>query len=180
MKSDMATAPRYELGAVKEARSDDVEARPLVQATSSLSSGTYISLGSRDSFVVIEVAETIASVLRFLSITDHFREASDKVGLPVCFPRELGGLPCLLNSSGRPIPLYEIVEEIDGHVDLGEVADSIPGVSYADISGAVQFVRKLLQLNVHGVDIDDIEDEFLVAEGLADELRAALDEPAEG
>jgi hypothetical protein len=99
--------------------------------------------------------------------------ASRAVGLDLEFPEELAGLPCLRGSDGKPVPAFQVIEEIDGHVDLEAVAKELPTLSLSQIADLLALCRRMMMENDKGVDIDDLEDDFWSARGLADELKAA-------
>ena len=104
-------------------------------------------------------------------LVDEMRRVAKEVGLPLVFPH---GFPCLRTRDGQDVPLYQIVEEVEGQVDLGAVADELPRVTYGQLSATMEFVKRLLQLNERQLDIDELEDEFLLQRGLAQELRTAV------
>jgi uncharacterized protein (DUF433 family) len=87
---------------------------------------------------------------------------------------EMGCLPALIGNDARPVFLYEIIETIDNLVDYAAIKEALPTLSYAQISGAIAFVRKVAQLNARGIDIDEIEDELDANDAqLMDALRIA-------
>jgi len=72
---------------------------------------------------------------------------------------EMGCLPALIGNDSRPIFLYQFIEALDGLVDYDAVMEEFPTLTYAQIGGALAFLRKIAQLNARGVDIDALEDE---------------------
>lgn len=72
---------------------------------------------------------------------------------------QLGCLPALIGSDARPVYLYEFVEALDGLIDYASVKEEFPTLSYAQINGAIAFIRKIAQTNAKGIDIDALEDE---------------------
>jgi hypothetical protein len=89
----------------------------------------------------------------------------------------LGCLPALIGSDERPVFLYQFVEALDGLVDYDSIKETFPTLSYAQIDGAMSFLRKAAQLNARGVDIDELESEADADDArLIDALRNALND----
>ena len=91
-----------------------------------------------------------------LSTLNNISEATNKV---VYLDPELSFLPVIRAQNGKSVPLYEFVEVLDGLLDYEEIKKELPDLSYAQISGAIGFLRKLGQFNTVGVDIDQLEDD---------------------
>lgn len=122
-----------------------------------------------------ELAQRSLSNLKVVSILETFNEWNEATGGHVRLLPELQFCPVLIGDDGNPIPLYELVEVIDGVVDYSEIQAEFPNISFAQIDGAISFLRKIAQFNILGVDFDDLEDEMLAEdEGLLEELRNAL------
>lgn len=68
--------------------------------------------------------------------------------------------PALIGSDDQPVFLFEFVEVIDGLLDYDRIKEEIPNISYAQIDGAISFIRKLLQFNSKSLDIDDLREEM--------------------
>jgi len=82
---------------------------------------------------------------------------------------EMNYLPALIVNNSKPIFLYEFIELLDEIVDYDQIKAEYPTLSYAQIGGAISFLRKIAQINAKDIDIDEFEDEELI-----DELREAL------
>ena len=83
--------------------------------------------------------------------------------------------PVLIGRDGRPIPVFMLVEALDGAVDYDHIKEQLPALSYSQIHGAIAFLRKVSQLNLHGLDIDELEDELDAQDGeLINELESGL------
>lgn len=90
---------------------------------------------------------------------------------------ELGCLPALIGNDARPVYLYEFVEAVDGLIDYDGVKGEFPTLNYAQISGAIAFLRKVSQHNARGIDIDALEDEADANDvELTNALRNALND----
>jgi hypothetical protein len=101
-----------------------------------------------------------------------FQRISKTTGGYVRILPELSWCPVLIGSDQRIIPLYQVVEAIDGLVDYDAIREEFPTLSYAQIHGALSFLRKIAQLNIKGIDIDEMEDEELAQdENFMTELR---------
>ena len=113
-------------------------------------------------------------------VGSYLGSVADRVGLALEFPAQLAGLPCLRSADDRLLPLYQIFEHVDGQTDLDAVSEELPTLRYSQLASTMEFVRKVLQYNERGIDIDDLEDEHLVEQGLVGELRQALEDGGEG
>ena len=74
--------------------------------------------------------------------------------------------PALIGSDDQPVFLFDFVEVIDGLLDYDRIKEEIPNISYAQIDGAISFIRKLLQFNSNSLDIDDLREEMSFRNGL--------------
>lgn len=84
-------------------------------------------------------------------------------------------LPILIGNDNEPVALYELVETLDGLVDFDDIQEEFPNLSYAQIDGAIAFLRKVAQYNSKGIDVDDLEDEAMAQDQeFLRELREAL------
>lgn len=85
---------------------------------------------------------------------------------------EMNCIPILIGNDERPVFLYHLVEALDEFIDYDRIEEEYPTLSYAQIVGAVSFLRKLAQTNTAEIDVDDLEDEFdSKDEALIEELR---------
>lgn len=98
---------------------------------------------------------TLNKIATFKTLMDN----STLTGGYVQFHQELGCLPALIGNDSRPVFLYEFVEVLDELVDYDRIKEEFPTLSFAQINGAIAFLRKVSQLNARGVDIDALEDE---------------------
>ena len=102
-------------------------------------------------------------------------ECSMNAGGYVRFSPEIGYLPALIDSNAKPVYLYQLIELIDELLDYDQIKEEYPTLSYAQIGGAMAFLRKIAQLNTKEVEIDELEDEFISENSeLVGELRQAL------
>ncbi len=108
------------------------------------------------------------------SLSSHLRRIAHGVNANIEFPDSLASLPCLRAANGEYIPLFRVLEHFDGNLDLDAVARELPTLRFSQLTDTIQFVRRVLQSNDRGVDIDDIEDECLIEGGIETELRGAL------
>jgi hypothetical protein len=83
---------------------------------------------------------------------------SRSTGGYVKFLREYADCPLLLGNDGNPVALYEFIEAIDGMVDYELLREEFPTLSFAQINGAISFLRKVAQFNSERIDIDELED----------------------
>lgn len=106
----------------------------------------------------------------------YLRANAVHVGLDVKFPPEMSYLPCLEARDGSLVPLYQVIEAIDGQVDIEEAVKDVRGLSYIQVAETLDFVRAILQGNTKGVDVDAVEDAHAIDCGLVAELEAAMDD----
>lgn len=109
-----------------------------------------------------EIHQTFISMVTTF-VTDcaspFFKSSSQRNGGIVKIDRRYGYLPLLWGKDGKPVFVYEIIEEIEGIIDLSELQSRLPSLSYAQIAGSLGFVRSLSQFNRKCVDIDSLVDE---------------------
>jgi hypothetical protein len=67
-------------------------------------------------------------------------------------------LPVLVDVNEQPIPLYHFVEVLDEVVDYSKLQQEFPTLSFAQIDGAIAFLRKIAQFNSAEIDLDEFED----------------------
>jgi len=96
---------------------------------------------------------------------------SNTTGGHVKFHEEYGYIPILIGNDNRPVLLLRLVEILDGLIDYEMLQSELPTLSLSQIDGAIQFIRKLSQINSRGIDLDDLEDEEDMQD---DELMVAL------
>lgn len=134
------------------------------------------SQATDETYKMLTVGEKFAR--ESLSRTAVFKiliECSTATGGYVQFQPELGYLPALIDNNSRPVFVYQFVEALDNLIDYERVKEEFPSLSYAQIDGAIAFLRKVAQLNVRGIDIDALEDDADAQDAeLIGELRTAL------
>ena len=101
------------------------------------------------------------------------KEAAAYTGGYVKVEPEMKHLPLLEREARTPVYLYQLVEAINGLIDYDEVIEEFPGLSYSQVNGALDFLRRLSQFNTASVDVDAVENEF---EAQDEELIATLRE----
>jgi hypothetical protein len=140
-----------------------------------LTLGTGGGMGGELSKMLTLAGEASIGVLNRIAYLKTLLESSDSTGGYVQIQQELGCLPALIGNDERPVFLYEFVEALDGAVDYDVLKEEFPTLSYAQINGAINFLRKVAQFNMRGVDIDALEDEEDANdEELMNALRNAL------
>ncbi|MCA1612590.1 MAG: hypothetical protein LC800_00245 [Acidobacteria bacterium] len=133
---------------------------------------------SSDLYRMLTLAgEASINALNKIALFKAFLESSASTGGYVQIQEELGCLPALIGNDDNPVYLYEFVEALDNAVDYDVLKEEFPTLSYAQINGAISFLRKVAQLNVRGVDIDALEDEADAHDSqLIEALRTALND----
>ncbi len=112
--------------------------------------------------VVFDIVRSVISEC----VTGVYATASRYSGNCVKLPRELKYIPVLEREGQHPVFLYEFIEALDGHIDYSELVKEFPGLSYTQISSALQFMRRLAQFNTAGIDVDEIEEEAIESNSL--------------
>lgn len=101
--------------------------------------------------------KTASKIADLVKHGEMFNQVSQETGGYVRLQEEYGMCPALIDADGQPVFIYELVEAIDGAIDYDDIKGEFPSLSYAQISGAIMFLRKLASFNVKGLDIDHIE-----------------------
>ncbi|MEA2573815.1 MAG: hypothetical protein QOH93_1113 [Chloroflexia bacterium] len=112
------------------------------------------------------------SVLRFLM------EASTETGNIVQLKPECAFLPVIFDQNNEATLLYQFVEAVDSMIDHVELKTEFPSLSYTQIAGAFAFLRKAMQFNARGIDMDALEEDILEsnADFQAEVKRALADQ----
>jgi hypothetical protein len=129
----------------------------------------------RDTNDVVAAQQALSHQSGLLAVTRFLQEVSVTTGSVVKIAAEHRFLPVLPRAGIVPVPLYEFVEVLDGLVDYDEVIEEFPGLTYSQVNGALQFLRRLSQFNMEQVDIDSQEQQATVSDNaFIEQLRAAL------
>jgi len=100
---------------------------------------------------------------------------SDETGGYVQLLPQYHYVPVLIGTENNIVPLYELVEVMDDVLDYEVVLRQFPHLTYAQVGGAISFLRKIAQSNPTNIDIDEIEDAAMTSDpAFLDELRTAL------
>lgn len=108
-----------------------------------------------------DIPSLIVRILRDvvnLGVAHWLTTASESTGGYVKFVPEFAHCPVLLGNDGQPVALFEFIEAIDGVIDYESLKEELPTLSFAQINGAILFLRKAAQFNTEGIDIDEVED----------------------
>lgn len=117
----------------------------------------------------LNVMQNSASIVRL------FSHCSDETGAYVQLRPDYHYLPVLLDAKNSAVPLYHFVEVLDEVLNYDNVIEELPNLSYAQIGGALSFLRKVVQSNPNNIDIDKLEDEAVTSDpDFLQELRTAL------
>jgi hypothetical protein len=114
---------------------------------------------SDQSLSLIKIAKTYArAALGLLETADFLEDVSAATGGMVKIDPHYGSIPYLLGDDNRPVLLYDFVATLDGISDYAQIKKAHPTLSYAQISSAMSFLRKVSQFNTRQLDIDAMED----------------------
>lgn len=123
----------------------------------------------------IEFSITTGTYRKGEGVLQTLQKFNDATGKYIQFPSEYYHLPALQDSRGEYLFLYELVEFLEEIIDFDSITEEYPGLSLAQIDGAISFLRKVAQWNSSGQDIDDLEDSFVAQDQeLIDELRSSI------
>lgn len=90
---------------------------------------------------------------------------------------EFSYLPALLGNDQEPVFLYQLVEGFEEFLDYDATLEAYPTLSHDQIVDALSFLRKCSQLNSRNLDIDELEDDFVLNNGNDfNDLRRAFKE----
>lgn len=121
------------------------------------------------------IVETTVYTQLVPNVLDLLVKASEITGSYVELSPEFYFCPVLKDNVGRVVPLYEFVEILDELIDYEDIKKELPTFSFAQINGAISFLRKVAQFNTADIDIDTVMDEDLVQDhSFLDELRQGL------
>jgi len=118
-----------------------------------------IDQGIRSSYLSKQVLLGMAMSVRANSIGMMYQTASGKNGSYVVVDRKFSYLPLLWGKDGRPVAVYEVVEEIEAILDFGELRSRFPTLSYTQVTATIGFLRTLAQFNSKNKEIDALQDE---------------------
>lgn len=118
-----------------------------------------------------EAVGQLGELYKRMELVNTLAHISKAAGNYVQLRQEYRFVPVLIDSGNHPIPLFQFIEVMDGQIDYGALKEEFPGLSYSQIDGAIQFLKKVAQINSNGVDLGNLEDEIDLED---DELVAAL------
>lgn len=137
---------------------------------------TTSSVADVDTLLTV-VQEATTKALNRIALLKVLVECSVSTGGYVQVNPQIGCLPMLVGNDSRPVFLYQFVEALDGLVDYDRIREEFPTLSYAQIDGAMAFIRKVAQINARGIDIDELEDAADAEDAqLIDALRTAVND----
>lgn len=154
--------------------SDEISKNPDASQTSSSGPVRANDL-NRMIGLISEAQEDIIYLQERTSLARYLYNAGQNTGNYVILHKESDFLPGLIGNNQEFIPLFRFIEVMDELIDYDRVIQEFPSLSYPHISGAISFLRQVAQFNLRGYNIDEIENDELVAdEKFLSELRQAL------
>lgn len=130
---------------------------------------------STQTTIIDSLLQSISQQQQAAQVVLALSRCSDATGGYVQLKHEYSYVPVLIGNDQTPIPLYHFVEVIDEFVDYDKVKEALPTLSYAQINGAIAFLRKASQYNPQGLDFDLMEDEAEANDpALLNEIKKAL------
>ena len=154
--------------------SDEISKTPDASQTSSSGPVRANDINMMTRFIS-EAQENIIYLQERTSFAKYLYDAGQNTGNYVILHKESALLPGLIDNNHEFIPLFRFIEVMDELIDYDRVIQEFPSLSYPHISGAISFLRQVAQFNLRDYNIDEIEDDELVAdEKFLSELRQAL------
>lgn len=123
-----------------------------------LASKATQSVKPKNSSSIGDILQSVMTSAMNIAAVAWLTNASRSTGGHVKFLSEFSDLPVLLGNDGNPVALFQFIEAIDGAVDYESVGEKLPTLSYAQMNGAISFLRKVAQFNTKRIDIDESED----------------------
>lgn len=93
-----------------------------------------------------------------LAFTAIYTSASARNGNIVKLDEKFAHMPVIIGEEGKPVFLFQLVEEIDSILNYDELQCRFPELSYSQIVAGVGFLRTLSQFNSKNIDVDDLVD----------------------
>lgn len=109
---------------------------------------------------ISQLVDSWYEIQRSINVLEMLARFSESTGEFVKLFREYDFLPVLIGDDNRPIYLFLLVEVLDELVDYNKIREELPTLSHSQIDGAISFLRKIAQFNLHGLDIDEVIDEM--------------------
>ena len=123
---------------------------------------TSFTLWQSDSMLNVVAGSSIKRSLLFrnMCVTHFYQECARKSGSVSVDIQDHFGMPVIVGNGGN-VPLRDFVNCLDENLDIDEMRESLPQLSYAQIDGAIKFLVRLSEFNIHGVDITFEEDKLI-------------------
>lgn len=113
-------------------------------------------------------------MLRNFCVAHYYQEcASRSSGADIRIDvRNCFGLPII---AGTEVYLRDFVDYIDESIDLDEAKECFPELSYAQIVGAINFLRNLAEFNIGNIDFSSLEEDMIESDPeFQDQVRKAI------
>ena len=110
-----------------------------------------------------------------MATLQQYFKYNNAVGAPIQLLPQYSFCPVWMERDQRPVFLFQFIEVLDELIDYDEVKERLPELSFRQIGGAIDFIRKLSQFNLKGIDINDfINSDDATNQVLLNNLRSAL------
>ncbi|MBI5878491.1 MAG: hypothetical protein HZB53_12650 [Chloroflexi bacterium] len=94
-------------------------------------------------------------------IDDWLTTLAQKSGGLIHILPKYRNMPTLEDKNGRTVFLYELIEAIDGLIDYADIQRDFPALSIGQIDAAMRFIKSMAQYNTSGIDVDELENDFI-------------------
>lgn len=119
--------------------------------------------------------QTASRVQNTLAEIRFLQRSSESTYNNVQLLEDFSFCPVLIGNDQHPIFLSNFIEVVDELLDYDKIKGEFPTLSFAQIHGAIEFLKKISQFNSKGIDIEDFEDSVISEnEELIQALKAAI------
>lgn len=124
-----------------------------------------------------QITDLSVSAIQKAATFDSFRRLSELTGGHVKIVPDFSYMPTLIDNEGNPIFLYRIVEGVDEHLDVEKLLEDFPTLTFSQVSSALWFLKRVSQLNIQELDVDEYEDRYMLSNsGFLHELEQAYND----
>ena len=97
--------------------------------------------------------------MRNTCVKTYFHEIAESTKSIVSMSSQYANVPVIIGGDGEPVPLYRFVSEIDAALDFSELCEQLPTLTSGQIGAGIEFIRRAMQFNTAGLDIEALEDD---------------------
>jgi hypothetical protein len=148
---------------------------PISQSRSANPDGFEVTRASASNSID-KLSNQVGNLQKLLGAIEIFSKISNTTGNSVHLLEEYNFFPVLIGNDRKPVPLFNLMEILDELVDYDAVIKELPTISYTQVHNAINFLRKVSAINLHGEDIDDIEEDIDNSDALLNALKSGFED----